>query len=414
MTPPDLSQVGAKLKPEALDLAIRGEAPTARPWLSVRMPRFDFEPGEAEAIASYLRDHDRVDPAEREQTKLGPMHPGPDVGITLLGRQGFGCLSCHVLDGKIPPGGEAETLGPDLALAHQRMSRPYFDRWLSDPQRILPGTAMPQFLLPAPGIEGTISEQLGAVWEALGNPGLVENASTSTRQFLERQGDRALVVRDMILPDNAPLAYYPRGLAIGLKGDRSVLFDTDQLIWVQWWDQGFLSRTKEGRLWEWHPEGRTLWVARDELPPILLQEPDGRLSFPELRRDRFGTFQELTFEGNGVRLHYDLHASSHPGLRVTEVIEPTREGWLRRVEVQDVPDDLTPVILAVDGQTWALQDDQGATNREGTIDLRIEGPASWIKASGDPPLNDAILVKPVRGEDGTWIGTLRTQVHPED
>ena len=36
--------------------------PTARPWLSVRMPSFAFEPGEAEAIESTFRDHDRIDP----------------------------------------------------------------------------------------------------------------------------------------------------------------------------------------------------------------------------------------------------------------------------------------------------------------------------------------------------------------
>ncbi|WP_235905169.1 c-type cytochrome [Tautonia marina] len=376
------------------------------------MPRFAFEPGEAEAIGDYLREFDRVvldQPAEPN-----PITLGTDVGISLLGRQGFGCLSCHVLDGKVPPGGEAETLGPDLALAHRRMSKTYFDRWLSDPQRIIPGTAMPQFLLPAPGVEGTVHEQLGAVWEALGDPRLVESASTATRQFLVRQGDRAQVVRDMIVPEETPRAYYPRGLAIGLKGDRSVLFDTDRLSWIQWWDEGFLSRTKEGRLWEWHPEGRRLWVAQDELPPVLLRQADGRVLLPELRRDRFGSFEEMTFEGNGVRLRYELHFAERPGLQVTEVIDPTQDGWRRRVEVENVPDEMTPFILAVAGESWSLEEDRLVTDREGLIEVRIEHSGTGLRVGDDPMLPHSILVEPQEEGDGTWVGSLRVVVRSKE
>src|SRR5207249_8565927 len=54
LTPPNLTAVGDKLRPEYLTVAIRGEAPTARPWLAVRMPAFSFEPGEADAIAGFF------------------------------------------------------------------------------------------------------------------------------------------------------------------------------------------------------------------------------------------------------------------------------------------------------------------------------------------------------------------------
>src|SRR5690606_32561560 len=40
LTPPDLSSVGANLLPDYLDQAVRGDAPIARPWLSLRMPRY--------------------------------------------------------------------------------------------------------------------------------------------------------------------------------------------------------------------------------------------------------------------------------------------------------------------------------------------------------------------------------------
>ncbi|WP_235963854.1 cytochrome c family protein [Tautonia rosea] len=408
LTPPDLSMVGAKLLPHSLDLAVRGEAPVARPWLSVRMPRFDFEAAEAQAISSYFKEFDRVGTEESDEKNA--LKLGADVGISLLGRQGFGCLSCHVLDGKIPPGGEEETLGPDLSLAHRRMSRTYFERWLSDPQRIIPGTSMPQFLVPIPGVEGTIQEQLGAVWDALGDPKLAERSSTSSRQFLVRQGDRAQLVRDMVVPEATPRSYYPRGVAIGLKGDRSLLFDSDRMSWIQWWDGGFLSRTKQGRLWEWHPEGRNLWATPEELPPVLLRHDDGRLLFPELRRERFGSFEELAFEGNGVRLRYDLYLPGQPSLRVSEVIDPTADGWRRLVEVQNVPEGMTPVILAVAGMSWSMADDHRATHQTNPVEVQIEHPGTWIQAINDSILKHSVLVEMRKQQRGSWSGALRVMI----
>ncbi|MBX6316486.1 MAG: c-type cytochrome, partial [Isosphaeraceae bacterium] len=151
LTPPNLSAVGDKLRPEYLAQALRGNAPSARPWLSVRMPSYPFQPGEAEAILAYFCAHDRQDPSPGPEPDEPT--PRPDLvtierGANLIGQRGFGCLSCHVLAGKIPAGGEPETLGPDLALAHRRMTSRYFRRWLADPQRIIPGTPMPQFLQP--------------------------------------------------------------------------------------------------------------------------------------------------------------------------------------------------------------------------------------------------------------------------
>jgi hypothetical protein len=218
----------------------------------------------------------------------------------------------------------------------------------------------------------------------------------------------------MIVPEEAPQEYYPRGLAIGLKGDRSLLFDADRLSWIQWWDEGYLSRTKEGRLWEWHPEGRNLWVTREELPPVLLRQADGRLMLPDLRRERFGTFVELTFEENGVRLQYELNLPDQSTLPVAEVIEPTPDGWIRRVEIENVPDEMTPVILAVEGQTWSLEGDEKATEPAGLSEVRIEPPAAWARTINDPLLNHSILVEPQQQADGSWIGTLQIRVRPNE
>src|SRR5262249_60688082 len=62
-----------------------------------------------------------------------------EAGRPLGGKAVFGCASCHDLAG-IPNTG---TRGPDLALMNQRVRFDWYQRWLTDAQRITPGTRMP-------------------------------------------------------------------------------------------------------------------------------------------------------------------------------------------------------------------------------------------------------------------------------
>ena len=53
------------------------------------------------------------------------------------------CVKCHVVAGRLPnqpPG----NMAPDLARARARLRPEWIKRWLKDPQRIVPGTRMPQ------------------------------------------------------------------------------------------------------------------------------------------------------------------------------------------------------------------------------------------------------------------------------
>jgi mono/diheme cytochrome c family protein len=344
LTPPDLTAVGDKLRPEFLALAIRGSAPVSRPWLAVRMPASPFAKGEAEAIAAYLQQHDGAGSGKPADGPVG--HVAADRPELLVGQQGFGCLSCHVLAGRIPPGGEPETLGPDLALAHRRMSHGYFRRWIADPQRILPGTPMPQFLQPVATRPGTLDDQLDAIWGLLGSERLSEVAASGTREVRRPGKGRAEVVRDVVVLPDRPVdrGHFPRGLAIGLENGQSLLFDADRLAWVSWWHGGFLTRTKSGRLWEWHPDGLPLWTAHDLSPTVVLTPEEGRPQPPRIVRDRFGRFSELRFEGRGVILAYDLNGPRGGVLRVVERIQPAGSGWSRDVTVSGVPDGERPSL----------------------------------------------------------------------
>lgn len=347
LTPPNLTAVGDKLLADYLGKAVRAEAPTARPWLSVRMPAFGFEPGDADAIVAAFQRHDRMLSEPDRPARVAPLDAKEtETAAQLIGQRGYGCVSCHVIAGRIPPGGEPETLGPDLALAHQRMAERYFHRWIGNPQRIIAGTPMPQFVKPVETVPGTLDDQLQAIWRLLASRRLGEVAAVGTREVLKRQGDRPLVVRDMVLlPGASQTEYTPRALAIGLKNDHSLLFDTDRLTWLAWWHGGFLSRTKSGRLWEWHPEGERLWLAPNRQPPVVFVQPDGRVVLPRAERERFGSFTEVDFDGASLVVSYRLHGPADAAVDVRERVEPTADGWTRRVDVSGVPVGTVPALL---------------------------------------------------------------------
>ncbi|MEO6810237.1 MAG: c-type cytochrome, partial [Isosphaeraceae bacterium] len=411
LTPPNLTAVGDKLRPEALALAVRGQGPAARPWLSVHMPTYPFEDGEADAIVEYLRDHDRMSSEPDPPPKTKAPDPATiNAAAALIGQRGFGCISCHVLAGKIPPGGEPETLGPDLSFAHQRMTERYFRRWIADPQRIIPGTSMPQFLMPAPNNPGTLEEQLATIWTLLGSDRVAEVASVGTRELLKRQGDRALVVRDMVILPDAPGKHTPRGLAIGLKNDQGLLFDTDRLAWVGWWRGGFLSRTKSGRLWEWHPEGPPLWTTTRRDAPIVFQDAQGAVHAPGEVRERFGSFSGLTFEGDGLSISYRLNGPGKSLVNVQEQFTPTELGWARLVRVDGVPAGYRPLIAERLGDRVASSDEGHSLHwTAGPSVVTLDSPSTSQRDQDDP----ASYQWPMTSEgDGAYSTRLNLTVTP--
>jgi hypothetical protein len=225
------------------------------------------------------------------------------------------------------------------------MSTRYFHRWVANPQRILPGTPMPQFLQPVPTQPGTLDEQFDAIWQLLGSGRVSELAALGTRELLRQEGERAAVVRDMLVFPQAPGSpYTPRGLAIGLAGGNSALFDTDRLAWIAWWHGGFLSRTKSGRLWEWHPEGTLVSTAPERGAPVVFLDANGSAAPPLEVRERFGSFRELVFEARGVRLSYTLLGPDNTSVNVEEQIKPLANGWERCVRVQGVPRGYRPAL----------------------------------------------------------------------
>jgi len=113
-----------------------------RPYLSFRMPTFNFSPNELQVLVRFfMAMSGQQDPYIKE-----PMRP-----LTATERQvaremftsGTPCLKCHITG---DPARDAKAIAPNFLLAAERLKPDWTFRWLLDPAQISPGTAMPSGL----------------------------------------------------------------------------------------------------------------------------------------------------------------------------------------------------------------------------------------------------------------------------
>jgi mono/diheme cytochrome c family protein len=160
LAPPPLTPEGAKVQPDWLYAFIQAPI-TIRPWLNVRMPTFGLDDGRLNAIIDYF---------EATGDSIGSFRTYDHAELTSMagpGRELFDllrCQQCHVL-GAIPADQPLSNLAPDLRMTHERLKPEWILDWLRNPQRIQPGTRMPQFW-PQPPYPKSAFPQLGADAEA--------------------------------------------------------------------------------------------------------------------------------------------------------------------------------------------------------------------------------------------------------
>lgn len=145
--PPIIDGEGDKVQPGWLFAFLKAPEPI-RPWLAVRMPTFHFTDQEASQLVSHFSAKDKRTFPFETFDRRPPAGAEMKAALTMFSKDYFDCWNCHQ-QGARKPQGPPEGWAPDLTLAARRLNPDWIDRWIKDPQKLMPGTKMPTFYDPA-------------------------------------------------------------------------------------------------------------------------------------------------------------------------------------------------------------------------------------------------------------------------
>lgn len=255
------------------------------------------------------------------------------AGIKLIGRGegGLSCINCHDFRGERAP---VEMRGPDMVEMQERLRVDWTRRWLRDPSRHVPGTAMPAFFNEMPREQGEqmIDNLIMAISAGQNMPaplGLVDAAS----RFMLLATTEPAMLR-CFMPNSSP-----RSMAVGLPGKQSYCFDLAECRLRYIWKGDFL-------------DVRPVWTERGGQQPKILGQiyytaPDTipvRIDNPDrLPKVRFIGYQLVN---RAPEFIYEVE-----GVRVREYISlaPEGTGLLRKFSVSDTDKAIWLVIEPAQG-----------------------------------------------------------------
>jgi mono/diheme cytochrome c family protein len=349
LQPPTLTSVGDKLTDAALHDAIARRGEAHRPWLEVTMPRFRLSQAQEQALVEHLIAADRI-PAGHGLAVAATAPESEEVlrlaGKRLVTSAGFGCTSCHAVGEVQPPEGPLDAKGPDLLMLSRRIRRPWFDRWVRNPARIVPRMEMPSVQLATPGVlHDNLDAQLAAVWEVLNlpdfrppEPGPVR---VVRRSNIAERDERSAVLTDVIKVGERE---YIKPLVIGLPNRHNLLFDLEQARLSAWWIGDTAQQRTKGKTWFWTAGGEDLLAARNGPGLFLTRNKGDRKQIEPLREGQFassldhwkhGPKGEVKFT---YRLRFALAGEDEPAtVTVEETIQPMDHGIRRSREIRGIP-----------------------------------------------------------------------------
>jgi hypothetical protein len=343
-TPPDLTGVASRLRPERLFGYLRhGAREPLRPWLGARMPAFGDRGGRL-ALGFVMRDLAAAnEPAawwqEVQKPASPPATPPPnhiELARYLVSPRGLACVNCHSLNGSqssaLP---DPTTRGPDLGMIAAHLRPEYFRRLLRDPARIFPGTTMPQAFpgdspLPLPGLEKIgPGLPMEALWQYLSLGKEAPPPQAPDAGTLPISADAPPVLqRGAVRIEDSVIG---RGIALGFP-DGCLLFDADTFRPAAIWKGEFLAGSLDkyfGTTWRPASPAERL----DASSPLLASRTaagDWQLPplFVEGDYNSGPRFAGYKITPTAVTFHARLLLEGHPVTVRQTLRVDHREGWL--------------------------------------------------------------------------------------
>jgi cytochrome c551/c552 len=149
--PPKLLTEGARVDPEWLRKFLSNPALSTtdtnrngvRPYLKVRMPTFSFSDNELRKLVRFFQALSQQPmPYSPEQVPVLTTKE-TDMARSLFSSTAAPCLKCHATG---DPNHDKIATAPNFLLAKERLKPDWVERWITDPQSVSPGTAMPSGL----------------------------------------------------------------------------------------------------------------------------------------------------------------------------------------------------------------------------------------------------------------------------
>ncbi len=234
VSPPRLTGAGHKLRTSWFKNVLLN-AGRARPWMTLRMPQY------GEANVGHLSESlPKLEGtiADDSVGKVELTAANVEAGRAMTGKSGHGCISCHDISG-ITGGG---TRGPDLARTQERVRYDWYTRWMHQPQRMAPGTKMPQNFIDGKALlttffDGDGDKQIEAMWAyfSLGQGLPLPSGMEPPKGLIVSAKDRPEILRTF-MPEGAGT----KAIAIGFPGGVNTVFDAATCRLSYAWSGNFL------------------------------------------------------------------------------------------------------------------------------------------------------------------------------
>ena len=235
---PPLTNVGAKLKRDWIQQVLNDKKARVRFWLKTRMPEFGG------AVANVAAQALACAGVEENDPKIPIDHNSIARGQELVGANdpkknptGLGCVTCHSLREFKPAVAADATRGPELTLMSTRLRADFFRRWMHEPARIQPGTAMPNFFTDKSREEADLVTDVLWSYASLGISMPAPKGIKEKRNYVLIVTDQPLVSRCQV-PDPAGTIVY--GISVGLPQMVNYTFDAEHVMFRAAWSGGFL------------------------------------------------------------------------------------------------------------------------------------------------------------------------------